>query len=366
LAEPEVVVAVMYPAQWDPPADQLAAYLREVAAVSPRIRIVDERYADPGELRIQRGQNPDDDLRHLAPELTDRQRKALAEAEVVLTEDLPFDVVQLAPRLRWVQGVGAGVSQLISAGLPTSEVRLTTAAGVNALAISEFVLARILQIAKRFQEIDRLQVERVWLPKYGSQLAGRHLTVVGLGAIGRRVAGLGRAFGMTVTGVRRSAVVGESDPDVDQLLPPTELHTAVSAADYVVAAIPETAENRDIFDAKFFAAMPAGAVFVNVGRGSAVVEDDLVAALDNHLRAAALDVVRQEPLPADSPLWSVPNLFISPHSAAAPDQHWTNVFALFADNLRRYVDGEPLLNQSTANDMDANDMETTARVIAGD
>ena len=348
MAEPDVVVAVMYPRQWDPPADQLAANLRHVAAVSPRIRIGDERYSDPDELRLQRGQNPHADLRHIAPELTDRQRKVLAEAEVVLTQDLPFDAVQLAPRLRWVQGVGAGVSQLISAGLPTPEVRLTTAAGVNAVAISEFVLARILQIAKRFPEIDRLQVERVWLPRYGSQLAGRHLTVIGLGAIGRRVARLGRALGMAVTGVRQSAVLWNYDPDVDQLLPPTELHAAVSAADYVVAAIPETTENRDMFDAKFFAAMAADAVFVNVGRGSAVVEDDLVAALDNHLGAAALDVVRQEPLPADSPLWSVPNLLISPHSAAAPDEHWTNVFALFVDNLRRYLDGEPLLNQWTS------------------
>jgi phosphoglycerate dehydrogenase-like enzyme len=348
LADPEVVVAVMYPPHWDPPADRLTAYLRDVAAVSPRIRIVDERYAEPGELRQRRGQNPDADLRVEAPELTSRQREVLAEAEVVLTQDLPFDVVALAPRLRWVQGVGAGVSQLIAAGLPTSQVRLTTAAGVNAAAISEFVLARILQIAKRFPEIDRLQVERVWRPSYGSQLAGRHLTVVGLGAIGRRVARLGRAFGMTVTGVRRSAVGGESDPDVDSLLGPSDLDAAVGAADYVVAAVPETAESRDMFDAKFFAAMRAGAVFVNVGRGSAVVEDDLVAALSDHLRAAALDVVRQEPLPADSLLWAVSNLFISPHSAAAPDQHWANVFSLFTENLRRYLRGEPLVNEWTA------------------
>ena len=348
MAEPEVVVAVMYPAHWDPPADQLASYLRDVAAVSPRIRIVDERYSEPGELRLQRGQNPLADLRDMAPGLTSRQREVMAEAEVVLTQDLPFDVAALAPRLRWVQGVGAGVSQLISAGLPTSRVRLTTAAGVNSVAIAEFVLARMLQIAKRFPEIDRLQVSRVWQPSYGSQLAGRHLTVIGLGAIGRRVARLGRAFGMTVTGVRRSAVVGESDPDVDFLLGPSSgLDAAVGAADYVVAAVPETPENRDMFDAEFFAAMPAGAVFVNVGRGSAVVEDDLVAALSNHLGAAALDVVRQEPLPADSPLWAVPNLLISPHSAAAPDQHWNNVFALFADNLRRYLRGEPLLNEWT-------------------
>jgi hypothetical protein len=251
LADPEVVVAVMYPPDWDPPADQLAAYLRDVAAVSPRIRIVDERYTEPGELRQRRGQNPQADLRGEAPELTSRQREVLASAEVVLTQDLPSDVVALAPCLRWVQGVGAGVSQLIAAGLPTSQVRLTTAAGVNAVAISEFVLARMLQIAKRFPEIDRLQVERVWRPSYGSQLAGRHLMVVGLGAIGRRVARLGRAFGMTVTGVRRNAVGGESDPDVDWLLAPSDLGAAVGAADYVVAAVPETAESRDMFDATF-------------------------------------------------------------------------------------------------------------------
>ena len=152
---------------------------------------------------------------------------------------------------------------------------------------------------------------------------------------------------MTVTGVRRSAVLGMNDPDVDRLLPATELLAAVSAADYVVAAVPETGENVNIFDANFFVAMRPGAVFLNVGRGSAVVDDDLMAALGNHLGAAALDVVRQEPLPADSPLWSVPNLLISPHSAAAPNEHWTNVFALFADNLRRYLDGAPLLNPWT-------------------
>jgi phosphoglycerate dehydrogenase-like enzyme len=114
----------------------------------------------------------------------------------------------------------------------------------------------------------------------------------------------------------------------------------------VVSAVPETSATVDLFDAAAFGAMRPGAVFVNVGRGSAVVEDDLVAALrSGHLAAAAIDVVRDEPLPSSSPLWDVPNLYISPHSATSPDRFWANLHALFRDNVGRYLAGEPLRNE---------------------
>nr|WP_246391142.1 NAD(P)-dependent oxidoreductase [Nocardioides soli] len=204
----------------------------------------------------------------------------------------------------------------------------------------------MLQLFKRLPEIDALQRDRTWQPTYGRQLAGRSITVVGLGAIGRRVAVLSRALGMQVHAVRQSARTGDLDPDVDRLFGPDDLLSAVSGADVVVAAVPESEQTRDLFDAKVFATMPAGGVFINVGRGSAVNEDDLVAALeDGHLRGAALDVVKQEPLQPGSPLWDAPNLWVSPHSAAAPDEHWRNVFDLFAGNLERYLAGAALVNQ---------------------
>lgn len=345
MTEKPVVVALMFPAAWDNrPASELAANIKRLEALSPRVRVIDERYTDPDELRLRRGQDPTADLRDEAPPLTGAQRAAFAEAEVILAQDLPFDVAELAPSLRWVQGIGAGVSQLQSAGLPDG-AQLTSAAGVSSTAIAEFVFARILQMVKRLPEIDGLALEQKWRPTYGTQLSGRTLTVVGLGAIGRRVAVLGRAFGMQVRGVRRNVPADGLDPDVDDLFSAGALGEAVSGSRVVVAAVPESAQTQDLFGAEVFAAMAPGGIFINVGRGSAVDEDALAAALvSGHLGGAALDVVKDEPLPRDAPLWTVPHLYVSPHSAAAPQEYWHNVFELFAANLERYLSGEPLLN----------------------
>ncbi len=341
-----VVVGIMYPPAWEArPAEALAVDLDRLRAVDPRVEVLDVRYVDPDALRTARGADPRADLRDQAPALTDEQRGALARVEVVITQDLPFAVGELAPHLRWVQGMGAGVSQLLSAGLDDAGIRLTSAAGVNAVSISEFVLARLLQVWKRLPEIDALQQAGEWRPTYGTEVAGSTAVVVGLGAIGREVARRLRALGVTVLATRRTATAGQGDPDVDELLPPDRLHEALARADAVVAAVPETAATTDLFDEAAFAAMRAGAIFVNVGRGSAVDEEALAAALrSGHLRAAAIDVVRDEPLAPGHPLWAVPNLLISPHSATSPDHFWDNLHALFRDNLRRYLAGEPLRN----------------------
>jgi phosphoglycerate dehydrogenase-like enzyme len=341
------VVAIMYPPNWDTrPAEQLERDIQALAGIDPRIEVVDARYVDPDALRTRRGADPTADLRAEAPAIDDAVRRALARAEIALAQDLPFDVATLAPNLRWVQGMGAGVSQLLSAGLGESGIRLTTAAGVNAVSISEFVMARLLQIAKRLPDIDRAQAERRWSPTYGREIAGSTLGVVGLGAIGREVARRGRGLGLRVVAARQSWRPGMKDDDVDELHGPGDLPALLAASDMVVSAVPETASTVDLFDAAAFAAMRPGAVFVNVGRGSAVVEDDLVAALESgQLAAAAIDVVRDEPLPSSSPLWDVPDLYISPHSATSPDRFWANLHALFRDNVGRYLAGEPLRNE---------------------
>ena len=345
-SEGPLVIGIMYPAEYEVrPRHELERDLEALQAIDPRIELVDVRYVEDNALRTQRGASPGADLRHLAPDLTPEQLDAFSRVEVVLTQDLPFDVGSIAPNLRWVQGMGAGVSQLVSAGLDSADIRLTCAAGVNAVSISEFVIARLLQIWKRLPEIDAHQVVHQWEPSYGTEVAGSTLGVVGLGAIGRQVARRARALGMTVVASRRSATPGQTDPDVDQLFPADQLHQLLSISDAVVAAVPESAGTTGLFGAPEFGAMRQGAIFVNVGRGSAVVEPALVDSLTSgHLRAAAIDVVVGEPLGADSPLWDVPNLYISPHSATSPDRFWANLYEIFRDNVRRYLHGEPLNN----------------------
>jgi phosphoglycerate dehydrogenase-like enzyme len=353
LSQPEptsVVVGIIYPTDWETrPRELLEADLQQLAALDPRVEVLEARYLETSELRGQRGADPTLDLRHLAPELSARQREAFARVEVVVAMDLPFDVAELAPRLRWVQGMGAGVSQLASAGLADAGIRLTTAAGVNAVSISEFVMARLLQMWKRLPEIDAKASEHDWQPTYGREVAGLTLGVAGLGAIGREVARRGRALGMNVLAQRRSARPGDVDPDVDELFGPGGLPEVLRRSDAVVAALPETADTVDLFDAKLFAEMRPGALFVNVGRGSAVVEPALIEALQSgHLAGAAIDVARTEPLPADSSLWAAPNLLISPHSATAPAKFWSNLHELFRDNLSRYLRGDRLRNEVDA------------------
>lgn len=337
----------MFPDAWDTrPREAVAADVRALADLDPRIEVLDLKYVDPDGMRSKRGADPTADFSSLIPPLTPEQQAGFELVEVVLTLDLPYDIGKVAPRLRWVQSIGAGVSQLTSAGLADAGVRLTSGAGVNAVSISEFVLARLLQFWKRLPEIDRYATERRWQPTFGREVAGLTLGVVGLGAIGRQVAIRGRALGMEVIALRRTARAGDTDPDVDQLLGPDGLLELARSCDAVVAAVPETPDTIDIFDQRFFATLRPGGYFVNVGRGSAVVETALLDALSSgQLAGAALDVVREEPLPASSPLWDVPNLLISPHSATAAGSYWGNVHALFRDNLRRYLDGQPLRNE---------------------
>jgi phosphoglycerate dehydrogenase-like enzyme len=341
-----LVVGVLFPRSWDTrPADAVDADFRRLETLHPSIEVLELPYTEPHSLRSQRGAAPTADLRRLAPELSPDQRQAFGRVEVVLTIDLPFDTPGHAPNLRWVQGIGAGVSQLQSAGLEAGTVTLTSSSGTNSASISEFVIGRLLQVWKRFAELDRSQREHRWEPRYGRDVAGSTLGVIGLGAIGRDVARRARALGMIVLATRRTAEPGQIDDDVDELVPSSGMHDLLGRCDAVVAAMPETAETIDVFDAAAFAAMKPGAVFCNVGRGSAVVETDLIAALaSGQLGAAVLDVTRTEPLPPADPLWDAPNIYLSPHSATAMDSYWSNVHALFRDNLRRYLAGESLRN----------------------
>jgi phosphoglycerate dehydrogenase-like enzyme len=277
-------------------------------------------------------------------ELTDDTRAVWARAEATLALDVPAPLTELAPHLRWVQAIGAGIDHLEQAELP-DDLTITNAAGVAAAPIAEFVIARLLQVWKRLPEIDAQQVEHAWAPAFGRTVEGLTLGIIGLGAIGTAVAVRARAFDMTVIGTRRSYKEGQQHEAVDELRGVDDLHDVLGRCDAVVVSAPGTADTESMFDAAAFAAMKPGALFCNVGRGSLVDEAALIAALESgQVGAALLDVTRQEPLPADDPLWSAPNIYISPHASAAQERYTEKLLALFADNLDRYTRHEPLRN----------------------
>jgi len=346
MANGPVVIGVLYPPEWYRDSEGFAREVDALESAAEVKRVIVETYVEPHELRSARGKPGAESLRDRAPALSDAQRAAFADIEVALAIDLPFDVASVAPKLRWVQAVGVGTGQLQSAGLAAGGIRLTSAAGTSGAGIAEFVMARLLQEAKRLREIDELQQRRTWEPVYGGQLGGKTLGLIGLGAINAAVAERAKAFGMRVLATRRSAAPGATAPFVDELFPTSQLHELLAQADTVVAAVPETDETRGMMDRDAFAAMPHGSFFCNVGRGSLVDEPALIDALrSGQLRGAALDVASLEPLPPTNPLWEAPNLYLSPHSAAAPQALFVNLHALFRDNLSRYLAGEPLRNE---------------------
>jgi phosphoglycerate dehydrogenase-like enzyme len=345
MSDDTITVGVLYPPEWYRDDDGFTASLDRIAAVDPRIIVIAECYVEPHELRSVRVGAEADAHRDEAPELTGAQRDALAAIDVAVAIDLPYDIATHAPSLRWVQCVGAGTAQLQSA-ITGTDIRLTSGAGVNAIAIAEFAIARVLQHWKRFREFDELQAAHDWGSLFGRQLAGATVGLIGLGNINAAVAARLQAFDVRVLATRRSATPGATAPDVDGLYPTTDLHAMLAECDAVICAVPETSATAQLMDRAAFAAMKPRSFFVNVGRGSLVDEAALVAALESgHLAGAALDVASQEPLPPDHFLWNAPNLYLSPHASSAPDALFVNLTELFCANLARYLADEALVNE---------------------
>jgi phosphoglycerate dehydrogenase-like enzyme len=248
-----------------------------------------------------------------------------------------------ATRLRWIQSASAGVDGLLFPALVDSDVVVTNARGVFDAAIAEWAIGAMLAFATGLHRSIVDQGQRRW--EHGrstERLAGARLTVVGPGPIGRETGLRGRALGMHVTIVGRRA---RPDDTFDEVLGPERFHEAISRADYVLDALPLTERTRCMFDADAFAAMQPGTRFLNVGRGNTVDEPALVAALERGtIAGAALDVFETEPLPAESPLWTMPGVIVSPHISGDADGWEERVVRVFADNARRWVRGERLVN----------------------
>jgi phosphoglycerate dehydrogenase-like enzyme len=279
----------------------------------------------------------------------ERWEQLLDEAEIMFD----FGPLELAPRLgarprlRWIQATSAGVGGLVERiGLRDSAVVVTTASGVHARPLAEFALLAILAFAKELPRMVRDQRDHRWERYATEEVAGKTVCVVGLGKIGREVARLAGALGARAVGTVRD-VRGRAAEDlhVERLLPTDEVDELLPQADALVLSCPLTPQTHHLLDARRLSLLGPGAIVVNVARGDVVDEPALIDALrSGRLRGAALDVFAEEPLPPDSPLWDLPNVLVSPHSASTLAAENGRIVDLFCDNLRRYLAGEPLLN----------------------
>lgn len=254
--------------------------------------------------------------------------------------------VRANPRLRWVHLIPAGGGQQVKAArlddADLDRVVFTTSAGVHAEPLAEFALFGVLAGAKRLPWMQGKQRQKVWGPREPLHaLDEMTVLVVGLGSIGRAAATKLSALGCRVIGVHRREV----EADVERIVPVQRFAEAAAEADAIVLALPGTDVTRGMLSAEVLAAIKPGATVVNVGRGTTVDEDALIAALrDGRVGLAVLDVTAVEPLPEESPLWEMPNVVLAPHSAALSPHEPRRIAELFADNARRFLAGEPLRN----------------------
>ncbi len=258
-----------------------------------------------------------------------------------------FSATRKAPALKWLQVFNAGVDHPVFATILERGVRLTTAAGSTAEPIAQTAIAGLLYLARNFPRWLAGQRDHRWDPMRGADLPrdlrGQVMVVYGLGGIGMEIARLARAFGLYVIGVRRNASI---PGHADEIHTPDLLPELLARCDWLVIACPLTAETRGMINAALLAKLPRGARVINIARGEIVAEHALVEALQSgHLGGAYLDVFAQEPLRPDSPLWDMPNALLTPHNANASAGNEARVNAIFLDNLSRWHNNQPLVNE---------------------
>jgi len=315
--------------------------LNQLRAVSPQVRVAQQACHNADEVATALTSHP--------------------ATEVLYTFHLPRQALVLAPRLRWIQLHSAGADHLLDHPILHTSVAITTTSGIHATPIAEYVFASILAHRWQVPRWTHCQREREWPAGRWNlyarpELRGSTLGIVGYGSIGREVGRLGRAFGMRVFALRRSAGRAEEGYAVDytgdlegaipdRFYPPEALHEMLAECDYAVIALPLTSATFHVIGEAELRVMKPSAYLVNIARGAIVDEAALIRALqEGWIGGGGLDVFEQEPLPTASPLWDLDHVLISPHVAGFSPRYDERAAALFAQNLARYLAGELLLN----------------------
>jgi phosphoglycerate dehydrogenase-like enzyme len=321
-ARPKLLICVRHPfEQWNAP-EWFSARLRQEFPQAEVVHLTDYDHVD----------------------------EEIADAEIVIAWSLRPAQIAAAKRLRWIHSPAAAVHLFMVPELVESDVVLTNAREVHGSVVAEHVIALIFALAKKIPGSAHLQVRHVWgqqilwdeLPHI-REVAGATLGLIGLGSIGRAVVKSAKALGMRVIAVREHPEKGSDGADA--VFGTGQIEEVFRQADYVVLAAPVTNSTKAIVNAERLALMKSDACLINVSRGELVDEPALGVALrEKRIGGAALDVFPKEPLAADSPLWDMPNLLITPHTAALTEKLWERHYALFTENLRRYLGGRPMLS----------------------
>jgi glyoxylate/hydroxypyruvate reductase A len=283
------------------------------------------------------------------PEQLARWAGLLRRADILFDFDPvdPAGMPRNAPNLKWVQATSAGIGEFLRRkGLDRSGIVFTTASGVHARPLAEFAMLGLLYFFRDIPGLQRIKAARHWERYTVRGLAGGRLLVVGLGSLGSAVARDASLFGMEVWGMRRSGGGGDMPPGVTRLVGRDGLRAALAEVDALVLACPLTDETHGLIGPEEVAAMKPGMTLVNISRGQVIHEGAMIEALQSgRIYGAALDVFEVEPLPKDSPLWTHPNVIVSPHSASTVAAENSRIVDIFLDNLERFFDGRPFRNR---------------------
>jgi phosphoglycerate dehydrogenase-like enzyme len=292
----------------------------------------------------------DADIAFISRDVTGRSTKH----ELAPALQACYDTLRHAPSLQWVHIHSAGADRPVYGDLQARGVAITTSSGTNAAVVAQTAIAGLLALARRFPQLMAAQRSHTWAPLIDSHgvalprdIDGQTTVVIGWGPIGQHIGRLLTALGLRVIVVRRSALAVHPDiAGVHQVVGFTALEQVLPQADWLILACPLTDTTRGLIDHRALALLPPGAQLINVARGEVVNEADLIAALQSgQLAGAFLDVFAHEPLPAESPLWDLPNAIVTPHTAGHSDGHFERVAQAFADNLVRWLANQPLANK---------------------